>query len=210
MRYLLIALCALFLGGCGQRATPAPAADPHATSIATGELIKGATVAAQEKIIANLRSDLAAAEGNLVLLKNKARAATLYWTAGVLGFVALIAGIGSFLPALAILAKNLRVVAVVCGAAATVAIFLGDHAADLPVYGGALILGAAAYVIWGPGGVRVWLEAHWQAIRGWVATSALLHDIAPPSAAQVDRASLATQSPAVQAINTPLIAAAKQ
>lgn len=206
---IFLAIIGLLLGGCGHRAAPAPVADQHATSVATGELIKGATVDEQEKIIANLESDLQAARGNLVVLKNQARADTLYWTAGILGFIALACGIGSFLPILAILAGNLRIVAAGCGAGATVCWFLGDHVAWLPWLGGGVILGAIGFLLWGPGGIRTWITAHFEAVRAWVNTSAALRQLDIKAAETFDRDSQAAQSPAVAAANDKLLAKAK-
>jgi hypothetical protein len=207
---LLLLVVGLVLSGCSARTGATPVADQHAVSLATGESIKASNVSDQKKIITNLEGDLAAAKANLVVLQNEARATKLYWVGGVLGFVALIAGVGSFLPVLALLATNLRIVAAACGAAAAVALFLGDHVAWLPYIGALVLLGAVTYVLWGPGGIRTWLQAHLAAIASWVKTSNLLHAIAAPGAVAADRMSLAIQTPAVQAVNTPMIAAAQQ
>lgn len=133
MKYLLLVIVSLALGGCGVavRQDPivsAPIVDTHlATSLKDSE-----------KRIQDLTQLLSEEKANHVQLVNSRNAACLYWTAGILGLAALACGVLTFV--LPIGKRILIGLAIGCAAAAISCLWLGQHVTWLPYLGGSLVL----------------------------------------------------------------------
>lgn len=185
----LLLLAAILLASCGHRAARPLTTSSEQAAVAK-TLAKADTVKEQHAITLDYKALYDASVKREGDLRDESRAAALYWTAGILGFVALLAAIAIFVPVLALLRGTFAAIAAGAGVAASACWFLGDHVAWLPWIGGSVLLALVGVLFLG---LRKWFFAHRAAVQSWAGATDYLREINPSIAAVADGKSLSLQ-----------------